>query len=515
MHPNPRSEAQPLPRTTRLLWVLAAATLLFYLLTARGYGYFRDELYYLANGEHLGLGYVDHPPLVGWLAAVVRGLLGTSLPALRFLPALAAAATVGLAGLLARELGGGRSAQVLAAVATLLTPIYLGLFSIFSMNAFDVLIWAGLWWLAARILRTGDQRLWLAFGLLAGVGLENKISVLFLGFGLVLGLVLARRWQAFKSPWLWAGGGLALLLFLPHLVWQQLHGWPTPEFMANAREHKIKDLAPLSFLGEQLLLAGPAALPLWLAGLGSFLFARRHRPFRPLGWAYLAILALMIVAGSKPYYLGAAYTVLLAGGAAAVEAWSRRWGGAPLRGAVLAGVAAGGLVVAPLAKPLLPVERYVRYAAALGVAPSSDERHELGRLPQFYADMHGWPDLAASVARVYDTLPSEDKARACIFTENYGQAGAIDLFGADHGLPKAISGHNSYWLWGPRDCTGEVVLVLGGERERLEESFTQVEPGAVHTCRDCMPYEDDKPIWIARELKQPLAELWPRLKHYN
>jgi Dolichyl-phosphate-mannose-protein mannosyltransferase len=511
----PRSDATDLPRPTPALWLLAAATTLFYALTAHGYGIFRDELYYVACSHHLGLGYVDQPPLIGWITAAVRAVLGQSLPALRLLPALAAGATVWIAGLAARELGGGRFAQALAAVAALVAPAYLSLFTILSMNAFDVLVWAGLWWLVARILRTGNQRLWLAFGVLAGVGLENKISVLFLGFGVVVGLALARRWEVFKSPWLWAGGAIAGVLFAPHLVWQQLHGWPTLEFMGRARATKMKAFAPLDFLGEQALMAGPVSLPLWLAGLGALLAGRRFRPFRTLGWAYLAILVLLVASHGKPYYLAPAYVVLFAAGAAAVEAWSARWGGAALRAAALAVVAAGGIAAASLAKPLLSEDAFVRYAAFWGLAPSTDEHHDLGRLPQFFADMHGWEGLAADVARVYATLPAADRARACVFAENYGQAGAIDFFGPALGLPRAISGHNSYFLWGPQGCSGDLLLVLGGKREEVAENFAAVEPGGVHTCADCMPYENHKAIWIARGLKAPVEEAWPHVKHYD
>jgi hypothetical protein len=493
------------------LWLPGIAALT-HLLTAKGYGYFRDELYYLACGEHLGFGYVDHPPLIGAIAAAVRSLLGESLPAIRLLPTLAAGATVGLAGAIARELGGGRYAQILAGLATLLAPAYLGIFGILSMNAFDLLFWAAGWWLLARLLRTGDQRLWLAFGALAGVALENKISVLFLGFGIVTGLVLDRRWEIVRGRWLWIGGAIAGLLFLPHLAWQASNGWPTLEFMENARRLKMMPLSPAAFLGSQVLLAGPAALPVWIGGLVFLLLAGRGRPYRALGSACLAILVLMIGTHAKPYYLAPAYTLLFAAGGVAVETWAAH--GAAVRAAVMGLVVLGGLVTAPLAKPLLPLETYVRYAARLGIAPASDERHRLGRLPQHFADMRGWPELAETVARVYRALPRPDQERACIFGQNYGQAGAIDLFGPRLGLPKAISAHNSYYLWGPRDCTGEVVIVIDDDRETLESLFERVDQGATYNCDDCMPYEDDKPIWVARGLKVPLADLWPRIKQY-
>lgn len=499
------------------LWLGAGLTLLFHAATARGYGYFRDELYYLASAEHLGLGYVDHPPLIGWIAALVRATLGDSLFAIRLLPALAAAATVMLAGAMARRLGGGQLACILAMAAAFLMPIYQGLFSIFSMNAFDVLFWALGSWLLVRLLGGGDPRLWLGFGLVCGIGLENKISLLFFGFGLVVGLVVARRWEVFRSRWLWLGGGLAGLLFLPHLLWQVTNDWPTLEFMENARRYKNVDFSPGEFLGQQALLLGPLPLAVALAGLGFLLLDPRARPWRALGWAFPAIVVLMLAAGgAKPYYLAPVYTLLLAAGGAALELWT-----APRRAIRTASLAFLGLLallslaLIPLAKPVLPVETYVEYSRWLGIEGKAEERHEMGRLPQFFADMHGWPELAATVAGVFHALPPEEQARACVFGQNYGQAGAIDVLGRPLGLPPALSGHNSYFLWGPGMCTGEVSIIIGDDRETLETIFASVEQAAVSDCTDCMPYEDELPIWVARGMRVPIAELWPQVKHYE
>ncbi len=526
--------AEPTERglgAAQVRWLLTGATFVFYLLTLRGYGYFRDELYYLACGRHLGLGYVDQPPAIGWLAAAVRSTLGDSLVAIRLLPALAAVATVWVAMRIAARLGGGRWAQGLAGLATLLAPVYLSLFSIFSMNAFDLLAWAVLWWLAVALLdrpgeapgagdggplvRRADPRLWLVFGLVAGIGLENKTSVLFLGMGLAVGLVVARRWDVVRSPWLWLGGALAALLFAPYLVWQVSHGWPTLEFMENARLYKNAVLSPWRFVSAQILQVGPVALPLWLAGLAWLLGFRRGRPWRALGWAYLAILVVMIFNHAKPYYLGPAYTLLFAAGGVALEdrlSGARlRW----LRPAYAALLLAGGALIAPLAKPLLSEDHLVAYSRALGMQPGTDERHAVGRLDQFFSDMHGWPELAEAVARVYHRLPPADRARACVFGQNYGEAGAIDLFGPALGVPGAISAHNSYFLWGPGRCTGEVLIVIGDHREKLEELFSSVEEAGAFTCTDCMPYENHQSLWVARGLKKPLAELWPQIKNFN
>jgi len=495
-------------------WVLPLATLLLQLVTYRGYGFFRDELYYLASAEHLGFGYVEHPPMIGFVAWLVRSTLGDSLFAARLLPAVAHAATVALAAFLAREMGGGRYAQFAAALATALAPAYIGLCGILSMNAFDLVFWAALWLVSARALRTGDTRLWLLVGLVAGVGLQNKISVLFLGFGIVVGLVFSRRWQALRSWHLWAGGAVAGLIFLPHLVWQWQNGWPTLEFISNAAREKNVSLSPAAFVAEQVLHMSALAAPLWMAGLVGLLATGRLRAFRAIGWAYLAVLAVMLASNSKPYYLVPSYTALLAAGAVLVEGVRRGPAGTLLRAGIVALVVAGGALSFPLAKPVLSTDALVRYMAALGVGPKTEERHALGRLPQQYADMHGWPELAADLARVYHALPAADRERACIFVQNYGEAGAVDILGAPLGLPRAISGHNSYFLWGPGGCTGDVLIVLGGQREDYDKVFASVEPAGIHTCTDCMPYENNRPIWIARGARMPLAGIWPRVKHY-
>jgi hypothetical protein len=499
------------------LWILAAlalAKLVFHLATSQGWGYFRDELYYIACSDRLAWGYVDHPPLSILLLRMVRETFGESLPALRLLSAVAGAASVFVTGLIARELGGGRAAQVLAALCTFFAPVFLVMGHYYSMNGIDVLCWAALALLAIRILQRDQPRLWVWFGLLAGLGLENKYSVAFFAAGLAGGLLLTPQRRQLASPWLWLGGGLAALLFAPHLWWQIDNGYPSLEFMAAATAKKNVRLGPVEFFLGQITLGHPLALPLWLAGVAGLLVRPAWSAVRPLGFAYVILFAVFVLQGGKVYYLTPILPLLFGAGAAlldagaAARAW--RWPVPAYAGLMLV----LGLAAVPVTVPVLPVETQLAYIDAIGISEPRMERNARGALPQHLADFFGWNELVDTVARVADRLPPAERARAVVVGRNYGDAGAVEVLGRPRGLPRAISGHNSYWLWGPGRCTGEVMVVLGDRRERLEELFADVRLGAVSRCRDCMPYEDGRSVWVARGLKQPLDRLWPRVKGF-
>ena len=514
----PMAPVPPLAPVTPWLLGLAALYVLAHAAVVARYGIFRDELYYVACARHLAWGYVDHPPLIALLTRLELALFGTSLAGLRVLPILAGAATVVLAGLLARELGGGRFAQVLAGLAVAVAPVYLFLFHILSMNAVDILLWTLAAYVLVRLLAGADPRLWLLFGAVTGLGLETKHSMLLLGFGVFLGILLSPSRRLLASPWPWLGGLLAAALFAPNLLWEVRHGWPTIEFAQHAETGKNVHYSPLAFFGQQALQLQLCAVPLWVAGFLGLLFAPSLRRFRALGWAYLAIAAVLLVQASKPYYLAPAYPWLFAAGAALLDGWTAARGGRTrrvLQTAALTVLAASGAVLAPLTLPLLPEETYIRYAARLGIRAEAGERHKMGVLPQHFADMHGWPELAAEVARVWRTLPPADRARCGIFGQNYGEAGAIDFFGPALGLPHAISAHNSYFLWGPDGYDGSCLVVMNDEASRLGEIFGDVRPAGRFDCRYCMPYEDGMAIHVCRSPKRPLREVWPEIKSFG
>jgi len=370
------------------------------------YGFFRDEFYYIACSDHLALGYVDHPPLSIYVLKISRLFLGDSLVAIRFFPSLAGALTVLLTGLMAKELGGKRFAMLFAALCVLLAPLHLGINSYFSMNSIDILMWTVAAYLLVKWVNRRDPRMWLWLGVVLGLGLQNKISVLWLGFGLAVGLLLTenRRLYLTRGPWLTSG--IALLMFLPYIIWQMSHGWPTLEFMAGATGGKMLEVSFLDYLGSQIMEMNPLLFPVWFSGLAWYLFARQGKQYRMVGIIYVSVLTLLMVSGSaRSSYLAPAYPMLFASGALVLEKVSANLFGTPLikyvRGTAVALILAGGIAIAPLALPVLPVEAYIDYSAALGNEPATDEKHEMGVLPQFFADMHGWEEIVAAVARVY------------------------------------------------------------------------------------------------------------------
>jgi 4-amino-4-deoxy-L-arabinose transferase-like glycosyltransferase len=495
--------------------VIAAIKLALHLYAGRHYGYFVDELYYLACARHLAWGYVDQPPLIAVVAWAEHTVLGDSLSAIRILPAISGAAKVILTGLLARELGGRRFAQGLAALCMLLAPGFLALDHFLSMNTFEPLFWLGCAYLLVRMVHSGNAKLWLWFGVVAGIGLENKYSMAIFAFGLLAGLVLTEQRRMLRTKWFWIGGGIAFVIFLPNLIWNIQYHFPFLELQENIRRSgRNVALPPLKFFLEEALAMLPLSLPIWLAGLWFFFFSREGKPFRFLGWAWLVTAAVIMTVNPRTYYLFPALPVLFAGGAFLCEHWLAGPRLSWLKWSYCALMVLAGALLAPTLLPLLSPEMYIRYAAATHLQQPRIENHKLGPLPQLFADQFGWQEMTATVAGVYNNLPPQVRARTAIFGQNYGQAGAIDLFGPRYGLPPAISGHQSYFVWGPRGYTGESVIVMDDSQERLQQVFTSVRKVAHVSHPYSMPYEHFD-VYYCQGLKVPLSELWPQLKNWD
>ena len=500
-----------LPRVPlAIVLALCAAKLLLHVFTSvRHYGYFRDELYYLDMARHLDWGYVDAAPLIAVYTKVAM-LLGGSLAALRILPALAGTALVALTVMIARELGGNRYAQALAGTAVLLCPAVLMMDSILTMNAFEPLYWMGCIWVVARIVRTGDSRLWLWFGVLAGLGLENKHSTLSFGFAITVALLLTQHRREFGKKWIWIAAAIAFALFLPNLIWQYRHHFPTIEDLANVRrEGKNVVLGPLAFVKEQIIDVHPILFLVWLAGLVWFL---RDRRWRVLGLTFVVFFVLMEIAHAKNYYVFPIYPMVLAGGAVAIERWlapRAAW----TRIAVVAVIALATLPALPLVTWMLPPERLLAYEDSIGFKPAKAEVNHESLLPQPIADQFGWPELVGDVARIYESLSPADRAETGIWAGNYGEAGAINLFGPHYGLPTAYSRHQNHWYWGPPPQVYKNLIVIQWGLDDVRDNCTSYETFQ-HYDRFGMG-EENAPIYLCRGVKFDIQKIWWHSHHWN
>jgi 4-amino-4-deoxy-L-arabinose transferase-like glycosyltransferase len=504
---SPANPSHPAPLNNSV-YLLAVLAVLIHFLFNRQYGYFRDELYYAACGEHLAWGYVDHAPLVAVASAISRALFGDSLFALRLLPALSAAPKVWLAGWIAREVGGARFSQFFAALLVLLAPIYLTFDNFLSMNAFEPVFWMACAAIVLRIINGGDARLWLLFGLIAGIGILNKHSMLFFGSGIAVGLLFSSARNQFARKQIWAALAVAFLIFLPNFLWETHNGYPTIALLHTVIGTKYATVSPLAYISEQFLLVNPLAAPFWLAGLYFFLFDREGKKHAVLGYAYLVVLLEMIVLHGKIYYLAPAYIMLLAGGAVWWERNVLTPFAAWLKPAIITPLVVAGLVAAPLAMPILPVAAAVKYCAFFDVQDVKVENVPLNSLPQLFGDMFGWQQQVEAISRAVHSLSPGEQSQIALFAYNYGEAGAIDYFGKHYGLPKAISGHNQYGAWGPRGATGEIVVAIGFPKERLDRAFAEVTAFETISPPYALPEESGLTIYLCRRPRQNLSTSW-------
>lgn len=479
-----------------------------------GYGIFRDELYFIACGEHLAWGYVDQPPVIAVIAALTRGLLGDSLFAIRFFPAVAGACVVLLTGLLARELGAGRFGRFLAQLAALIAPVFLAIHTILSMNVFEHLLWTLAVYTLVILAKNAQASRWLVLGVVLGLGLLTKHSMAFFCVALFLGLLSSGQRRMLAQGGFWFAAGVAFLLVLPHFAWQVQNGFPMWELLRNGQLFKNAPFDLGGFAWGVFLEFHPINIVLAPAALWFLLVSRAGERFRFLGWTLVILLLLFVLMKAKPYYLAPIYPLAYAAGATALAGWTANRAGYWVRGTLVVLMLALGAVTAPLAMPLLPADEFIVYQRRLGLAGPPTERHQMGPLPQFFADMHGWPEMVKVVAQAYHSLSPEERAKTMIFAGNYGEAGAIDFYGTKYGLPKAASGHNNYFLWGPPAHPVEIVITVGVPREDVLESFEEVVEAGKFVHPYAMPYEQRHPILIGRKPRITLEQIWPGVKMY-
>jgi hypothetical protein len=501
---------------SRMAWAIGAIAFLLQMLFNGRYGYFRDELYYLACSNHLAFGYVDLAPLVAWLARASSIAFGDSLHAIRLLPALAFGAEVALTGFITRELGGKRWAIFLACISVLLAPVILGNGTRLAMNPIEPLFWMGCVYVLLLAINRDQPKLLLWYGILLGFGLLNKHSTVFFIAALVVGLLLSAERRLLSSKWFWIAAAIALCIALPNVIWQYLHHFPTLEDLRNVKAtHKNLELPPFAFLHQQMAILNPCSVFVWLAGLLYLLLHPCAKRFRFLALTYLVFLTVMMYLKGKDYYLAPIYPMLFAAGAVLWEKVIQtytplRW----LRHAIPAVIIFAGLLAAPLVLPILPHDKIPAYMNALGVKMSRTENGMVSTLPQHFADEFGWPEMVAKVAEVYNSLPPDQRAKTAILAGNYGGAGAIDLFGPHYGLPKSISAHQNYYYWGPRDYTGESVILLEWSLRDAQDWCGSVAVGPRNEPPLGMGWEHYN-ILLCHNFKPPLSQAWPELKRWN
>lgn len=484
----------------RALLVLAALRLLIYVLVNGHYGFHRDELATLDDARHLAWGYVAYPPLTPFLARVALALFGSAPVAVRLFTALAQCVAMVVAGLMAHQLGGGRTAQIIAALAVAVSPVSMVEGHLFQYVSFDLLWGVLATYFVMRLLTSEDPRWWIAIGATVGLGLMTRYTVAWLVAGLAIGFLLTPARRLLMSRWLAAGVAVALVTVLPNLIWQATHHFISIDFLRSIHARDIRIGRTNGFLWRQLVVpAHSFTIPLWIAGLFFYFRKKEGERYRALGWAFIATVALLALSHARDYYTAPLYPMLLAAGAVVADQWPRWAKGLNWAGLVVA----FGIGVA-LLLPLAPVN-----SRLFEVENRSDGnlREEIG-----------WNDLVDRVASIRDSLPDNERAGAGILTGNYGEAGAIDLYGPAYNLPPALSIMNSFWLRGYGDHPPETLIVVGLSPKFVDANFTACESQGTISNRFGVANEEtefDKYLWVCRGLKDPWPVFWQTVKAWG
>ena len=498
----------PGSRDFGILVVLGLANILVHTLANGQYGFYRDELATLDNARHLAWGYVEYPPLTAFTGRVELALFGTSLTGFRFFPAVAQGVVLVLAGLAARELGGERPAQLAAAVAASIAPLSLFSGSFLSYSSFDYLWWVLAAYLVIRLLKSDDMRWWVAIGAAIGVGMLTKYTMSFLVSGVVGGVLLTPARRYLKSPWLWCGAAVAVLVMLPNMVWQIQHHFVSYEFLKSIHARDVQWGRANHFLPAQFWkCANVATVPLWCAGLWYLFAVPGGKRYRLLGWMYVIPLLVYFVAKGRDYYLAPAYPVLLAAGAVWGEQWARSLStrsALTVRRTTWGVLAVAGVGAAAVTLPVAPLNS-TWWRVAEGI--NGNFNYQIG-----------WPDLVETVAKIREALPVQEQARLGILARDDGEAGAVNFYGPAYGLPRAISGMNSNWQRGYGDPPPETVIAVGWDRDFLNRHFESCELAGRLTNRygiENSAIDGYADVFVCRHLRQPWPEFWEHFRYYG
>lgn len=480
------------------------------------YGIFRDEFYYLAATRRLAWGYVDHPPLSVFLLKVQTLILGDSLTALRVMPALAVSGAVFLSGRMVQLMRGGITAVALACVAVATAPVYIAMGSFYSMNSFDIFLWTAAACLFVLLTENPAPGYWLLTGVVMGLGLLNKVGFLWLGAGFFVGILFTPMRKQMLTPWPYLSAVIAFTIFSPFIFWNLTHEFAHLEFMQNAIANKYNGITRIDFIRGIFEILNPVSALVWLPGLYFYFFSSTGKNYRLLGILFLTVFMILLLNGhSKAEYIAPAFPVLYAGGAIFLEqkfdGSRRKW--VPFLLVVL--IFFTSLLLLPYAKPVLPPETFISYQKSLGFSQKNSEGKEVKQLPQFYADRFGWKELAETTSDVFRSLSPAEQKSALVFTQNYGEAGALEYYSRQYPLPPVVSGHNAYWHWPSGKEKLETLIIIGGEKKDHEETFDEVTVAAIHHSRYAMPYEDNLPVFICRKPKFSFKEAWKSAKKYD
>jgi hypothetical protein len=493
---------QPTPSGTRksdlaILFAIAAVVAVFHILTNGQYGFHRDELQFLSDARHLDWGFVSYPPLTPFIEHIALALFGVSIVALRLSAVIAQFAVVILSGLMARELGGSRFAQVLAALAVAFSPVELFEAHEFQYTSFDLLWWVLTAYFVIRLLKSEDPRWWLAIGASLGIGLETKYSIAFYIAGILVGLVLTPARRFLATRWFWFGVALALLIFLPNLIWLAHHNWISYTFLQHIHIRDVGEGRAEGFLtGQFYICANVAAAPLWIAGLIKFL---RDRRYQMIAFMYLVPLALLFIAKGRHYYMAPAYPMLIAmGSVLQVRRLSNlpRWSRVTIASAWFVVFAFISVFECARLLPLASSGPLKQYA----LSHSYDLSEEVG-----------WPDLVRTVAQIRDSLPPDEQAHLGITTANYGEYGAIDVLGRAYNLPEPIGTNNSEYLRGYPTPAPTTFIVIGLTRKQADSIFTGCRWAAQNGNSEGAQNEESQyhpDIFVCGPTRLPLPVFW-------
>jgi hypothetical protein len=500
-----------------LLALLSFITFIIYIIssTIAPYGFFIDEVYFIACSKRLAFGYVDQPPLSLLLLSPVVKLFGHNMLAIRVLPALSMAATVFMTGLVAKKLGGSLAGMLLAGLAVMVMPIFMIFGSFYSMNAYEPLILVSVVYFMIKMVQEDDPRYWLHVGILSGLALEMKHTFVLYGAALVIGMLISGKRKLLFSRWLLWGGLACFALILPNLIWQYFHDFPSLELYHNSFSSKNIEKPYLQVVLEQIIFVNPATFPLWFAGL-IFLAVPKGKPYRFMLFAYLFLLIVMVSSrSSRPDRIASVYTFFAAAGAVGIEHFLKSYRRRTAQVAIAVLMIAGGIILAPAFMPLLKPAALKTHLSRLGLKFDIEEGKIGEPIPQWLADRIGWRELAAGVGKVYHALPAEEKRNCIIVCDDYGPGGAMEIYAGEFDLPPVFATHNSFHSWGPPSDTVKTYIGVSIDADDARELFDSVEKAAVVYCNDCTRPQREIEIYVMRGPKISVEEEWERFKEYH